>query len=486
MRNVASARFRIDLDEWPLSLALFPIVDHNQGLVNSFRQIPVLEYGPHGELAPGICEPWLDRGGGLLRLKVRPDTFWPDGDRVRAEEIRQHIARLLYREGGSIPGAEILGVADRCADRRGSHFGLQAVGDEVLEISLGACKSVFEHLLTMPEFAPRRARGTIEMGTGPYLLAWASREAGLIRLTNTLSTARKGGHLPPGIDLCLYERRDQAIADLRRDRLDVSIHTGLSPTALQQATGVNITGRAIGVVGHLVINPCSDTGLGSSARRRGLRDEMAGIAFEHESQGTVRRFRGYRHVGSDRPAVYSGGAEESLANSLDDRGSQTSRHRTAAKALRLVYAAYPPNHLICLIIANLVEGTVGRPVALAGLRHSHFAKAAGARDFDLLYGLNPAAYLHPSSYLGSFHSTQSWARMCGFSSPGYDLLVEKAVEAGSAGDAELAWADVEQDFMTKLPVIPVTQVYAAAFTREDRSPVMLTCRGYPDIVSARL
>ncbi|WP_129790510.1 ABC transporter substrate-binding protein [Sphingosinicella sp. CPCC 101087] len=118
-----------------------------------------------GEVEPALAQSWIVSDDGLrYTFRIRQAT-WADGSRVTAEQVTARLLAAASRASRN-PLKPVLGAIAE----------VEAMTDQVLEISLQGPRPNLLHLLAQPEFAIMVDGG----GTGPYRVAEA--EDGVVRL----------------------------------------------------------------------------------------------------------------------------------------------------------------------------------------------------------------------------------------------------------------------------------------------------------------
>jgi peptide/nickel transport system substrate-binding protein len=130
-----------------------------------------------GQIEPALAQSWIVSNDGLRYTFRIARTNWADGRPVTAEQV---VARLRATTAGASknPLKPLLGVIEN----------IEAMTENVLEISLKAPRPNFLQLLAQPELAIIRK----EQGTGPYLAERQPGGAILLRLP------REEGEEEPG------------------------------------------------------------------------------------------------------------------------------------------------------------------------------------------------------------------------------------------------------------------------------------------------
>ncbi len=116
----------------------------------------LVRFDAAGELEPALAQSWIVSDDGLrYTFRIRR-VDWHDGGRVTAQQVVDRL-RAAISPSSRNPLRPILGLIDR----------VEAMTDEVLEITLKAPRPNFLQLLAQPELAILNGDG----GTGPYRAA---------------------------------------------------------------------------------------------------------------------------------------------------------------------------------------------------------------------------------------------------------------------------------------------------------------------------
>lgn len=125
----------------------------------------LVRFDAAGEIEPALAQSWIVSDDGLrYTFRIRRAT-WPDGSRVTAEQVAARL-RAAYSRASRNPFKPVLGAI----------VDVEAMTDQVLEISLGGPRPNLLQLLAQPELGILRDN----LGTGPY--APAAGEGGTVRL----------------------------------------------------------------------------------------------------------------------------------------------------------------------------------------------------------------------------------------------------------------------------------------------------------------
>lgn len=116
----------------------------------------LVRFDAAGEIEPALAERWIVSDDGLRYTFRLARLKWRDGSRITAEQVAARL-RAAGARGSDNPLKPILGAIDE----------IEAMTDEVIEISLKSPRPNFLQLLAQPEMAVLRKRE----GCGPYVAA---------------------------------------------------------------------------------------------------------------------------------------------------------------------------------------------------------------------------------------------------------------------------------------------------------------------------
>lgn len=142
----------------------------------------------NGQVAPGLAESWVISPDGLrYEFTLRDDLVWSDGQRLKADDIAQSIARALDPATAAPFAGLLLKIENAEAFRLGTllanqKLGVRARGQRTLEIHLAAPSQTFLRVLAQPVAMPvplHRIKASptgwatpeTMVGNGPYRLA---------------------------------------------------------------------------------------------------------------------------------------------------------------------------------------------------------------------------------------------------------------------------------------------------------------------------
>lgn len=135
-----------------------------EALVRSNMAQGLVRFDERGQVVPGLAERWNVSDDGLSYIFRLQTGNWPDGRRIRAEEIARILSRQL-RPASTNPLKDSLGAIGK----------IVAMTDRVIEIQLTAPRPNLLLLLAQPEFGLVRA----SVGTGPFHIATPEEIASL-------------------------------------------------------------------------------------------------------------------------------------------------------------------------------------------------------------------------------------------------------------------------------------------------------------------
>jgi peptide/nickel transport system substrate-binding protein len=124
----------------------------------------LVRFDERGQVIPGLAERWNVSDDGLSYIFRLQTGEWPDGRKIKADEIARIINRQL-RPSSKNPLKDTLGPVRE----------IVAMTDRVIEIRLNAPRPNLLQLLAQPEFGLVRA----SVGTGPFQPATAEQIAPL-------------------------------------------------------------------------------------------------------------------------------------------------------------------------------------------------------------------------------------------------------------------------------------------------------------------
>ena len=124
----------------------------------------LVRFDEHGQVVPGLAERWNVSDDGLSYIFRLQTGDWPDGRKIRADEVARILSRQL-RPSSTNPLKDTLGAISEVV----------AMTDRVIEIRLIAPRPNLLQLLAQPELGLVRA----SVGTGPFRIPTAEEVAAI-------------------------------------------------------------------------------------------------------------------------------------------------------------------------------------------------------------------------------------------------------------------------------------------------------------------
>jgi peptide/nickel transport system substrate-binding protein len=124
----------------------------------------LVRFDQRGQVVPGLAERWNVSDDGLSYIFRLQTGDWPDGRKIRADEVARILNRQLRPSSGN-PLRDTLGAVSQ----------IVAMTDRVIEIRLQAPRPNLLQLLAQPEFGLVRA----SVGTGPFQIPTAEEAAAI-------------------------------------------------------------------------------------------------------------------------------------------------------------------------------------------------------------------------------------------------------------------------------------------------------------------
>ena len=124
-----------------------------EALVRANMAQGLVRFDERGQVVPGLAERWNVSDDGLSYIFRLQAGEWPDGRKIRADDIAKILSRQL-RPASANPLKDTLGAVSQ----------IVAMTDRVIEIRLSAPRPNLLQLLAQPEFGLVRA----SVGTGPF------------------------------------------------------------------------------------------------------------------------------------------------------------------------------------------------------------------------------------------------------------------------------------------------------------------------------
>src|SRR5918993_1811652 len=126
-----------------------------EALVRANMAQGLVRFDDRGQVVPGLAERWNVSDDGLSYIFRLQTGDWPDGRKIRADEVARILSRQL-RPGSTNPLKDTLGAVSE----------IVAMTDRVIEIRLSAPRPNLLQLLAQPQFAIVREG----QGTGPFII----------------------------------------------------------------------------------------------------------------------------------------------------------------------------------------------------------------------------------------------------------------------------------------------------------------------------
>lgn len=184
----------------------------------------LVRFDAAGEIEPALAQSWIVSDDGLrYTFRIRRAT-WSDGSRVTAQQVTARLQAAMSRASQS-PLKPVLGAIAE----------VEAMTDQVLEISLKGPRPYFLQLLAQPEMALIHDG----RGTGPYMVT--GDEAGALSLSIPESDEEDEDPLLAGLpDIELRgEPALRGIARFAEGRIDLFAGGTLGSLPLARAAGID-------------------------------------------------------------------------------------------------------------------------------------------------------------------------------------------------------------------------------------------------------
>ena len=135
-----------------------------EALIRSNMAQGLVRLDERGQVVPGLAERWNVSDDGLSYIFRIQTGEWPDGRRIKADDIARILDRQL-RTSSTNPLKDTLGAVDN----------IVAMTDRVIEIRLNSPRPNLLQLLAQPEFGLVRAG----VGTGPFRIPTVEDQANI-------------------------------------------------------------------------------------------------------------------------------------------------------------------------------------------------------------------------------------------------------------------------------------------------------------------
>ncbi|NEB12231.1 hypothetical protein G3I32_25920, partial [Streptomyces coelicoflavus] len=415
----AGERLTVDLDDWPLNLDPYHVVDFNQALVLDAVTDPLTREEPSAahpgpRTGPAALETLeSDDAGRVWQLRPAPGQTWHDGSPVRPAELAAGVRRAWGPTAFTLPDTF---AAPGTRIRRDA-------GGEFVELTSSIPLPYLPELLAFPGAAPVRETGADGwIASGPYRPVRADRRLGRIELVRTPSRRSRAHPAAAGrLVFQVYGDRADAVAAYDAGALDVCFSTGLEPSMFAAlAERADATVRPLALAGRLWVRPGTDSLLDTPEGRAEFSAGWDREAVAAALSGTVLPLRGYRGLWPGaNPDDHPEGVGPGTTGLRAPRGSRAE--------LTLTYADFPPNGHVARALGQDVERRFGHRIRLRPLDFRAFAAAVVAVDYELLHCISPAPFAHPASLLTPLHSTTPGARALGLRDRSVDATLERAL-----------------------------------------------------------
>ena len=390
----------------------------------------LVRFDAAGEIEPALAQSWIVSDDGLrYTFRIRR-TQWPDGSRVTAEQVAERL-RAAISNASRNRLKTVLGGIDE----------IEAMTDQVIEISLAGPRPYLLQLLAQPELAVL----VDGRGAGPYRAAPAA--PGVISLS-----------VPPPAD---EEEED----DLPRPR--ELLLRGEAPSRAVARFATNETDLVIGgTVGDLPIARAAELPNGRLAFDPAV--GLFGLAFAEAEEGEPLADPAVRRALSmaiDRDSIVAALAvpalqpryrivppipEELPRTALPDWATAPMPMRRQSAAQTIATLDEPLRLRVAMPDGpgyRLVFAHIRRDWRLIGVEAERVAPGAQA-DLELIDAVAPA--LMASWYLR--HFTCETDRVC---DPAADGALEAARKARTSGEREAQLALADQILVGITPFIPI-------------------------------
>jgi peptide/nickel transport system substrate-binding protein len=137
-------------------------LSEGDALIRSNMAQGLVRLDERGQVVPGLAERWNVSDDGLSYIFRLQTGDWPDGRKIKAEDIARILSRQL-RSSSTNPLKDTLGAVDT----------IVAMTDRVIEIRLNAPRPNLLVLLAQPEFGLVRA----SVGLGPFRVPTVEEQA---------------------------------------------------------------------------------------------------------------------------------------------------------------------------------------------------------------------------------------------------------------------------------------------------------------------
>lgn len=161
----------VNLSDEPITLQPDQKTDANSHLVINNFCIGLFQFGDGADVLPAICQEYsLSSDGTELTLVIRDDVQYADGRKLRVEDVRDGINRMLAG-----PNANLLEMIHGTKDYQASHdaraLGIKILNHQTLRLRLEYPYPPLLASLATNVADPVRANEPFPIGTGPFQIA---------------------------------------------------------------------------------------------------------------------------------------------------------------------------------------------------------------------------------------------------------------------------------------------------------------------------
>ena len=139
-------------------------LDGGEAVIRSSMAQGLVRFDERGQVVPGLAERWNVSDDGLSYIFRLQTGEWPDGRKIRADEVARILSRQL-RPASTNPLKDTLGAVHE----------IVAMTDRVIEVRLNAPRPNLLQLLAQPEFGLVRA----SVGNGPFRVPTVDESAAI-------------------------------------------------------------------------------------------------------------------------------------------------------------------------------------------------------------------------------------------------------------------------------------------------------------------
>ncbi|HEX8667391.1 MAG TPA: ABC transporter substrate-binding protein [Allosphingosinicella sp.] len=184
----------------------------------------LVRFNAAGEIEPALAQRWIVSDDGLRYTFRLARGTWRSGARITAQQVAARL-RAAAATSSRNPLKPLLGAIDD----------VEAMTDDVLEISLKSPRPAFLQLLAQPEFAILHR----DEGSGPYVAAAQPDRSALLTLRPPAGDEEEGDERPDSAPLLLRgEPPGRAVARFRLGAADLVLGGSLADLPLARAAGL--------------------------------------------------------------------------------------------------------------------------------------------------------------------------------------------------------------------------------------------------------